>query len=206
MKNKQIVKYSIGLVIVILIGLFWLGYRNSRKITVNINPETLTGIQKGSTPWLPELKNLKERLQEINLPALIQEGTALHTHEHLDIFINGQKIIVPADIGVNDAAGFSAPIHTHDETAIIHVESPIVRTFNLGQFFDIWGVLLTKNCIGGYCTNGNQDLKVFVNGSLFQGDPRIVELKNHEEIVVTFGTSQELPKLIPSSFNFPAGY
>jgi len=206
MKTKQIVKYSVGLVIAILIGLFLLGYFNSKKVIVSMNPENLTGIQKGSTPWLPELKNLGKRLQEIGLPALIQEGTALHTHEHLDIIINGQKIIVPADIGVNDAAGFSAPIHTHDETAMIHVESPIVRTFNLGQFFDIWGVLLTKNCIGGYCNNGNQNLKVFVDGILFQGDPRTVELKNHEEIVITFGTSQELPKVIPSSFSFPAGY
>jgi hypothetical protein len=206
MKTKQIVKYSVGLVIAILIGLFLLGYFNSKKIIVSMNPENLTGIQKGSTPWLPELKNLGKRLQEIGLPALIQEGTALHTHEHLDIIINGQKIIVPADIGVNDAAGFSAPIHTHDETAIIHVESPIVRTFNLGQFFDIWGVLLTKNCIGGYCNNGNQNLKVFVDGILFQGDPRTVELKNHEEIVITFGIPEELPTVIPSSFNFPAGY
>jgi len=41
---------------------------------------------------------------------------------------------------------------------------------------------------------------------MFQGDPRTIELKDHEEIVVTFGTSEELPNPIPSSYAFPPGY
>lgn len=207
MKNKQIVTYVIlGVILITIIVLFWFVNHNFQQTIANINPTTLTGIQTGNAPWSPEINNLKERLKEIGLPALIQEGNVLHIHEHLDIFINGQQVLVPTNIGVNDAAGFVAPIHTHDETAIIHVESPTLSTFTLGQFFDIWGVLLTKDCIGGYCSQGDKSLKVFINGSAFQGDPRIIELKEREEIVIAFGSPQELPNPIPSSFNFSTGY
>jgi hypothetical protein len=178
---------------------------NSQKPVSNANPETLTGIQTGNAPWLSGTIGLKTRLKEIGLPALTKEGVVLHTHEHLDIFVAGRQVPVPADIGINDAAGFIAPIHTHDETGTIHVESPNLRTFNLGQFFDIWGVLFTDNCIGGYCSQGDEDLRVFVNGVMSQGDPRTIALEDHEEIVVTFGTSEELPNPVPSSYVFPQG-
>lgn len=206
MKKNQIIKYTIGAVAIIILFSLSLVSCNSQKPVLNVNPETLTGIQSGDAPWPPETSSLKKRLKEIGLPALTQEGAALHIHEHLDIFVAGKQLPVPSDIGINDAAGFIAPIHTHDETAIIHVESPTVRTFDLGQFFDIWGVLFTKDCIGGYCSQGDKNLEVFVNGNMFQGDPRTIELKDHEEIVVTFGTSEELPNPIPSSYAFPPGY
>ncbi len=30
-------------------------------------------------------------------------------------------------------------LHTHTEDGIIHIESPVQRTFTLGHFFAIWG-------------------------------------------------------------------
>ena len=209
MKKNQIIKYIVGAVAIIIVFPLWLVSCNSQKPVepvLNVNPETLTGIQRGDAPWPPETSSLKKRLKEIGLPALTREGTVLHTHEHLDIFVAGQQVAVPSDIGINNAARFTAPIHTHDETGIIHVESPTSRTFDLGQFFDIWGVLFTKDCIGGFCSQGDKNLEVFVNGNMFQGDPRTIELKDHEEIVVTFGTSEELPNPVPSSYAFPPGY
>ncbi len=111
----------------------------------------------------------------------------------------------PIGIGINEAGGFISPIHTHDDTAIIHVESPTMQTFTLGQFFDIWGVRFTDQCIGGYCSQGDKTLKVFVNGNLFNGNPRQIELQQHQEIVVTYGTSKDLANPIPSTYVFPAG-
>jgi hypothetical protein len=32
-----------------------------------------------------------------------------------------------------------SPLHTHDTSGIIHVESPTVRSFTLGEFVDLWG-------------------------------------------------------------------
>lgn len=139
------------------------------------------------------------------MPALSAEGTTLHIHQHLDIFINGKQVSVPAGIGINQAAGSIADIHVHDSTGVIHVESPTVRTFTLGQFFDIWGVRFTKNAIGGYATSEEATLKVYSNGKLYEGDPRQLPLKAHQEIVIVYGTDQEAPQTIPSSYVFPAG-
>ena len=111
----------------------------------------LPGMRTGPLPWPRETAHLRERLQIIALPALTAEGNALHTHQHLDIFINGASVTVPANIGVNEFERFISPLHTHDDTGIIHVESDEIRDFNLGQFFDVWGVGLSRECIGGYC-------------------------------------------------------
>ncbi len=104
---------------------------------------TLPGMQTGPAPWLPEIKNLRARLKAINLPALGAEGEALHIHQHLDIFVNGKPVTVPAGIGINMDARFISQLHTHDMSGVIHVESDQVRDFTLGQFFDVWGVRFT---------------------------------------------------------------
>ena len=173
---------------------------------ININPDTLSGIQTGNYPWPPEINNLEKRLSEIRLPGLSQEGTVLHTHQHLDIFISGQQVAVPANIGIDDAKGFIASIHTHDTTGIMHVESPVSEKFYLGQFFDIWGVKLSSDCAGGYCNNKNQSLRIFVNGKLSENNPRLIELQAHQEIVITYGTISQLPFPMLNSYDFPAGY
>ncbi len=38
--------------------------------------------------------------------------------------------------------GASTPIHTHDHSGKIHIESDGTGTFTLGQFFAVWGVTL----------------------------------------------------------------
>lgn len=200
-------KVGIFLILVALIvGMIGCGGGGNGNSVSNIDPSTLPGIQKGNLPWPPEIANLKARLNDIGLAALTQEGTALHIHVHIDIFINGNQIQVPADIGIDDVAGFLAPIHTHDNSAIIHVESPTMQTFNLGQFFDIWGVLFTKDCIGGYCNQEKQTLNVYVNGKMYSDDPRNIALEEHEEIAVIFGTPEQSPNPIPAEYQFPAEY
>ncbi len=87
----------------------------------------------------------------------------------------------------------------------MHVESPTLQDFTLGQFFDIWGVRFTTECIGSYCANTDNALNVFVNGDEFTGDPRSLVLKAHQEIVVTYGSAKELPTSIPSTYSFEAG-
>jgi hypothetical protein len=170
-----------------------------------IDPASLPGIRTGSLPWPPEIAHLRERLQAEGLQVLAHEGTVLHIHQHLDLFVNGRRVPVPADIGIDASAGFLSPIHTHDTSGVIHVESPVVTKFTLGEFFDVWGVRFTRSCIGGYCTSGDRTLRVYVNGHLATGDPRRIELTAHEEIAVVYGTSAEAPDPIPASYTFPIG-
>lgn len=205
--------YFIGAIVLAVIILGVVTYKASApqsqeekdQAVKNVDPDTLAGIMTTAAPWQPQLDHLRERLDAIGLPALSAEGSALHIHEHLDIFVHGQPVTVPAGIGVNESQGFISDIHTHDKDAVIHVESPTVQTFTLGQFFDIWGVRFTGDCLGSYCKDANNDLKVFSNGQPVNGDPRAMALEERQEIVVAYGTKDELAKPMPSTFTFEAG-
>ncbi len=208
MKKNTTIWWIVGIVVLIVLLLVWtnLAKKSTKAIQTINNPQSISSISTSAAPWPAELDYLRERLQAIGLPALSEEGTVLHIHQHLDIFIDGKPVPIPAGIGINEFAGFISDIHVHDNSGIIHIESPTVQTFTLGQFFDIWGVLFTNHSIGGYQNGNGKSLKVFVNGTLYAGDPRQIALAAHQEIVVTYGTDQELPNPIPSIFQFPPGY
>jgi hypothetical protein len=165
----------------------------------------LPGLQTGPAPWSADTADLAGRLRAIGLPPLSPtEGTAVHLHQHLDLYVDGRKIPVPAGIGIDPAVGF-APLHTHDASGVIHVESPTVRGYTLGQFFAVWGVRFSPSCLGGYCAGGDRRLRVYVNGTADRGDPTMLTLAPHQEIVVAFGTAAQLPSPIPSRYRFAPG-
>ncbi|HUY58691.1 MAG TPA: hypothetical protein VMV16_03190 [Solirubrobacteraceae bacterium] len=133
-----------------------------------------------------------------------------HDHEHLDVIVNGQAVTVPAGIGMAEPFDFGpcspffsdgdcatgsifdglvadTPLHTHSTSGIIHVETDRPGVFTLGQFFDEWGVRLNQNCVGGYCTGGGKEMRVYVNGDRVAGDPRDLVLTEHQEIAVIYG-------------------
>jgi hypothetical protein len=169
------------------------------------SPGPLAGLQTGPAPWGANTADLAERLRAIGIPALSpMEGTAVHIHQHLDLYVDGRKVLVPAGIGIDPAVGY-APLHTHDPSGVIHVESPTVRTYTLGEFFAVWGVRITPSCLGGYCAGGGRQLRLFVDGRADRGDPATLALAPHQELVVAFGTAAQLPSPIPSTYQFPPG-
>ena len=165
----------------------------------------LPGLQSGPAPWSADTADLAARLKAIGLPPLSPfEGTAVHIHQHLDLYVDGRRVPVPALIGIDPAVGY-APLHVHDTSGVIHVESPTVRSYTLGQFFAVWGVRFTPTCLGGYCASGDRQLRVYVDGAAVHGDPTALTLEPHQEIVVAFGTAAQLPSPIPSSYAFAPG-
>ena len=56
--------------------------------------------------------------------------------------------------------------------------------------------------MGAYCNDGSNQLRVYVDGELQAGDPRQVPLDDQSVVVVTYGTQEQLPNPIPSSFDF----
>ncbi len=164
---------------------------------------SLSSLSTGPAPWQPEYNHLPNRLKSIGLSLLGAEGTAQHIHAHLDIFINGERVIVPAEIGIPPSGGIT-PVHTHDASGIIHIESPDpYAVYSLGQFFDIWGVKFTNNSIGSYIDNNTDRLNVYSDGKKV-ANPVNLALKAHEEIAITYGTSKQY-SAIPKSYKFPAG-
>jgi hypothetical protein len=161
-------------------------------------PANLVGLQTGPAPWNPGLDTLPDRLDAVGVNDLTAEGEVLHIHQHLDIFVNGKRMPVPANIGIYDNE-FLTELHTHDPSGIMHLESPVAEHFTLGQFFGVWGVRLNADCVGGYCRQVTP-WTVYVNGQPYSGDPATLDLKSHQEIAFVIGTP---PKQIPRSYKFP---
>jgi hypothetical protein len=164
-------------------------------------PHPLPGLQTGPAPWPPEYAHLPDRLQADGLPAGPSMSASLHHHDLLQIYVDGRPVTVPAQIGIDQQAGYLTSLHTHDASGIIHVESPTQRAFALGDFFDVWGVRLTSTCLGGYCDDGAKTLRAFVDGKPFPGDPRTIPLRQHEDIVLAYGAPAQLPDPIPSTYS-----
>jgi hypothetical protein len=157
----------------------------------------LPGMLTTQAPWDANAARSAARARALGLPA---EGTTLHIHSDLQIFVHGNQETVPADIGITNTTIQS--LHTHDTSGAIHMESSVARTFTLGELFDVWGVRFTRSCLGAYCNGGGNTLQVFVNGHEQIGDPTQIAMSDQDVIVVTYGTPQELPNPIPSTFDF----
>jgi hypothetical protein len=99
----------------------------------------------------------------------------MHIHPKLTITIDGNKQAIPMNIGMSpllwkdhslDKYGMQAmpemamqgmaPLHTHDDTGIIHVESTINKDYTLGEFLKIWG----------YLDNNNRAINMTIDGKL----------------------------------------
>ncbi|HEX3236955.1 MAG TPA: hypothetical protein VHQ99_00970 [Gaiellaceae bacterium] len=153
-------------------------------------------LQTSAPPWPSESGYLAQRLPSSGLDALSMEGTVLHRHEHLDVFVNGQRVTVPALVGIG--TGFLTELHTLDPSGLIHVESPVQRSFALGQFFCEWGIKLNASCLGRY----RGELAWWVNGRRMDGNPALLPLRQHQEIVIAAGRP---PTTVPASYDFPPG-
>ena len=138
------------------------------------------------------------------------EQVLFHIHAHLTIFVNGTPRQVPAGIGIPGARAQSTPLgpfigsgtcfywlHTHAADGIIHTESPIHRTYTLGNFFDEWGQPLAPDQVGpakGHVT-------AIYDGRLYQGNPRDIPLNKHAQIQLEVGT----PLVGPETIIWPSG-
>jgi hypothetical protein len=170
-------------------------------------PVTLTSSKP---PWAPPLITQPQRtaayVTAAGLPCS-EEMLQVHYHAHLDINVDGKAVVVPQYLGFvaagNQVAGL-APLHTHDNTGIIHIENSVPATFILEQLFIEWGVKFTPTCLGPYCTGHGKELALFVNGSRYNGDPTKLVLKSHQEIAIEYGDSGKLPQP-PASYPFPSG-
>ena len=171
----------------------------------------------GAAPWPAPADPLRRTLAAGLAPER-KETFTHHVHAHLDVFVNGRRVVVPAGIGINikdpgvkvfrDTPDGSkaygrielcakpciSPLHTHDNTGILHTESASPVPNRLGQFFTEWGVRLGRACVGGYCRPSN--IEFYVNGNRYGGDPRAILLTDRKEIAIVIGTP---PKKIPKT-------
>jgi hypothetical protein len=113
------------------------------------------------------------------------EQFAFHIHTQFNITINNQSYPIPAGIGIvpNNCIYW---MHTHDDSGLIHIESPIKKEFTLGQFLDIWNRFNSSDTVVQNITNDNVNgtLLVYINGTQMNNntDYRDIELKDRGNI------------------------
>lgn len=123
------------------------------------------------------------------------EYSVFHIHAHIDIFVNGQPIIVPASIGIKDNTCLYW-LHTHKADGIIHIEAPKPRDFSLGEFLDIW-----KSTNNGL-PPANENPVIYINGQVVTTILKDTLFNAHDEIVLAYGNP---PLNIPKFYQFPEG-
>jgi len=120
------------------------------------------------------------------------ESGVFHIHQHLAIYDHGKPVPIPDNVGRPLFAQCLYWLHTHTTDGIIHIESPVTRTYRLGEFFDIWGEPLNATHVGPVKLSKGQ-LRAYVGGRRYNGDPRKIELTLHADIVLEAGPPYPKP-------------
>jgi hypothetical protein len=120
-------------------------------------------------------------------------NTTFQVNSHLTIVLNNVLLEVPGPLGIlppNGAfAGCSYQINTHDGSGRIHIEAPAPVSYNLGNFFHVWGQPLAADNVAGITT---QPIVIFITESdgtttVYQGDPNAIALTAHRLITIQIG-------------------
>ena len=117
------------------------------------------------------------------------------------IYVNGQQVNLPTNIGEGDSGPCTQPLHVHatsPNTNVIHVESPQQRGFTLGDFFKVWAetpniggptpVVFNKNQIFSNNVGNGYELRMYVNRQQSTAYNALV-LQSHMVIVIAYGNS-----------------
>jgi len=169
------------------------------------------GVPVPAAAPLARVRLLADGQQLDGITCQADEQVLFHIHAHLTIFVHGAPRQVPAGIGIappyeveqTPSGAFVAGatcfmwLHTHSADGIIHTESPIERTYTLGNFFDIWGQPLDRAQVGP----AHGAVTAFFNGRVFTGNPRQIPLLAHAQIQLEVGR----PLIAPEQITFPKG-
>jgi hypothetical protein len=168
------------------------------------DPAATIAVGGYTTPPWPAPADATAAVDAAGLPMLGREGNVEHIHAHLDVLVDSQAVPVPADIGIDVHRRTISPLHTHDGSGVLHIESPVKRQFSLGEFFSEWQVSLSEDNIGALRAGGGKVVRVFVNGTQRTGNPGAIMLGAHDEIAVVYDRPQP-GETIPRSYDFGGG-
>jgi hypothetical protein len=174
-----------------------------------------------AVPVWPAPPDPMQRTVEAGLKPERKEFLIHHVHAHLDVFVEGKPVAVPAGVGIKiddprvhrsklpdgstSYGGITrpcrkpciSPLHTHDTTGILHTESRTPEPNTLGEFFVEWAVPLSSDCVGSYCRP--ESIAFYVNGQPYTEDPRDIKLTDRKEIAIVIG---QPPEQIPETADF----
>jgi hypothetical protein len=107
--------------------------------------------------------NLTMEKKEIDCNS--KEHFNFHIHTKLVIMIDNQLYPIPANIGIIPEQCIYW-LHTHDNSGLIHIESPIKRNFTLGEFLQIWKLFDSSDIVHNIADNKiNGSSSILVNNN-----------------------------------------
>jgi hypothetical protein len=135
--------------------------------------------------------------------------SALRFGVHLELFAAGRVVAVPAGIGVAPPQSrhgayvlggrCSYPLRTLEPTGLI--EARPGRPMTLRDFFSIWGQPLSERRVAAFSAAGTSPVRAYVDGRRWPGDPGLIPLSRHAQIVLEVG-----PYVSPHPvYRFPPG-
>ncbi len=105
---------------------------------------------------------------------------AMHIHVEVQIYLDGQPLAIPADVGVFGQAAY--PLHTHDSSGLVHIESPVARDFHLQDFFAVWNTTPEGHAVLAML-DAARYLTVTDDGAISTGLP-LVPLHDHDSSII----------------------
>ena len=125
-------------------------------------------------PWSNNTDQLPARLAALDLPQLSDTAGALHHHIRLYIYVDGQPVVVPANIGLsNQAARRRCTRTTTTGVGPRRVGRPELPAGARAVHGRLGARTSRTTCLGDQCNEGDQQLRVFVNGQQYVGDPTL---------------------------------
>lgn len=129
------------------------------------------------------------------------QDLAEHYHALVLIYVNGKQVNIPVNTGEGDSGPCTQPLHVHasePNTNVIHIESPQLRSYTVGDFFRVWAatpgiggpapVVLNHNQIFNYTTGNGYELRMYVNGQQSTAYDSQA-LQSQMTIVIVYGNS-----------------
>jgi hypothetical protein len=130
----------------------------------------------------------------------LEHVDSYHIHVHLTIWINGNPVTVPAQVGIAPDTSCYYWLHTHDTTGVVHIEAPAAASLNLQQFLDIWRKFSTL----GYQDQlaSSTGWTVWIDGKQISGGFSKVAFQPHMVITIAYNSPNVKPDTV---YNFAAG-
>jgi hypothetical protein len=180
----------VAVVVVIIVSSGGGGNNSSATTNSSGSVGDTSGLQTGPAPWKPEYTYLAQRLGAFNFPQ--QTDIGYHVHAQLNVYIDGKQTPVPANLGIDPQGRFISPIHTHDTSGVVHIESTKFYPFTLGEFINIWGVYFTDKQLGAYKVGNGNVLQLWVDGKRI-ADPVSYQMKPHDVMILGYGKPGSFP-------------
>jgi hypothetical protein len=155
------------------------------------------GATAPDDPFGTHYEGLEERRLAAGVPVMSDASQGEHIHPQLAVYVNGEQMKVPANIGIDPSRPPEqmAGLHTHDTSGTIHVENAADPT--LAQFFQIWGVPFSETQLGPHHSDGATTVRMWVDGEPSTAFDAL-ELENGQQIVVAYGEPSEMPPELES--------